>query len=117
MDDSDRFDHEKLRVYQYAIEFAGNADKIARVLRKRRKDLAEQLERASSSIVLNIAEGAGEYSGPEKKRFYRMAKRSGTECAGILQLSRQTQCIDEDTYIRNRELLLGIVRMLVALSK
>jgi len=40
-------------------------------------------QRAATSVPLNIAEGAGEYSGAEKSRFYRIAKRSATECAGI----------------------------------
>ncbi|MBW3534903.1 MAG: four helix bundle protein, partial [Gemmatimonadetes bacterium] len=38
--------------------------------------LEDQLDRAATSIVLNIAEGAGEFSLPDKQRFYRMAKRS-----------------------------------------
>jgi four helix bundle protein len=88
-DSSHEFDHERLHVYKKTVAFAGNADRIAQKIRKRRRDLAEQLERASSSILLNVAEGAGEYSSLEKKRFYRMAKRSGTECAAILDLAHQ----------------------------
>jgi len=37
--------------------------------------LADQLQRAGTSVPLNIAEGAGEYSSNEKIRFYRMARR------------------------------------------
>ncbi|RMH58530.1 MAG: four helix bundle protein [Candidatus Hydrogenedentota bacterium] len=114
---SDEFDHERLQVYQKAALFAGNADRIAKKLRRRRRDLADQLERASSSILLNIAEGAGEYSRPEKKRFFRMAKRSGAECAGILDLSHRIGCITPKVYSVNRELLLEIIRMLVALCR
>jgi hypothetical protein len=36
--------------------------------------------------VLNIAEGAGELSPRDKRRFYRMARRSGTEAAALLQV-------------------------------
>ncbi len=45
--------------------------------------LADQLQRAGTSIPLNIADGAGENAINEKARFYRMAKRSATECSSI----------------------------------
>jgi hypothetical protein len=35
-----------------------------------RSHLADQLSRASTSIVLNIAEGAGKYSKADKRRYY-----------------------------------------------
>ena len=47
----------------------------ARVLsEERRASLADQLQRAATSIPLNIADGAGEFSASEKARFYRMAQ-------------------------------------------
>ena len=72
-------DHEKLTVYQLAIEFVVLADVIIEHLPRGRAYLSDQLQRAGLSIPLNIAEGAGEYSIDEKARFYRMAKRSATE--------------------------------------
>jgi four helix bundle protein len=45
-----------------------------------------QLRRATTSICLNIAEGAGEFSAKEKAPFYRIAKRAATECAAILDV-------------------------------
>jgi hypothetical protein len=38
-----------------------------------------------------IAEGAGEYAVEEKAWFYRMTKRSATECAGILDVCHRLQ--------------------------
>lgn len=72
-------DHEKLTVYQSAIEFVILADEVAEQLPLGRRYLRDQLQRAGLSIPLNIAEGAGEYAFDEKARFYRMAKRSATE--------------------------------------
>lgn len=39
--------------------------------------------------LITIAEGAGEYARYEKHRFYRMAKRSATECAAILDIGQK----------------------------
>ncbi len=82
------FDHEKLDVYHIGVEFVIIADSIVENLPRGRGYLSDQLQRAALSIPLNIAEGAGEYSIDEKARFYRMAKRSATECAGILNISQ-----------------------------
>ncbi|MGH7481191.1 MAG: four helix bundle protein, partial [Longimicrobiales bacterium] len=77
------------RVYRLALEFAATAVGISgQARRKRRLNLAEQSLRAAESIVLNIAEGAGEFAPGEKVRFYRMALRSATECEAALALVR-----------------------------
>ena len=52
-------DHEKLTVYQVAIEFVILADDIIEHLPRGRAYLRDQLQRAVLSIPLNIAEGAG----------------------------------------------------------
>ena len=50
-------------------------DQIIEQFLRGRAYLADQLQRAATSVPLNIAEGAGEYSGAEKNRFYRIAKK------------------------------------------
>ncbi len=52
----------------------------------------------------------------EKIRFYRMAKRSATECASILDICNQLQLIGEQLFRQGRSLLLRIVAMLIKLS-
>ena len=69
------------------------------------------------SIPLNIAEGAGEYAIDEKIRFYRMAKRSATECAGILDVCHRLELIEENRYVKGRELLIRIVSMLIKMAQ
>ena len=110
-------DHEKLTVYQVAIEFVILADKVIEHLPRGRAYLSDQLQRAALSIPLNIAEGAGEYAVDEKARFYRMAKRSATECAGVLDICQRLQLIEENRYIKGRELLIGIVSMLIKMAQ
>jgi four helix bundle protein len=107
------FDHEKLEVYQFSLEFVSAAHEVAKALPPGRAYLTDQLNRAASSIVLNIAEGAGEFSKPEKGRFYRMAKSSATECAAVLDLCRTRRLVPVKQLDVGREQLLRVVAMLI----
>ena len=111
------FDHEKLDVYQAAEELVILIDEMVRDLPQGRGYISDQLLRAGTSIPLNIAEGAGEYSTSEKIRFYRMARRSATECASILSLGKRLGIFEERCYLKARELLLRIVAMLTKMVR
>ena len=111
------FDHEKWDVYQAALEFIVTVNEINEQLPRGKAHLADQLYRAGTSISLNIAEGAGEYSTKEKARFYRMAKRSATECASILDVCKHLQILEENLYIKGRELLVRIAAMLTRMAR
>jgi four helix bundle protein len=113
----DYLDHEKMDVYKVVIEFIALADEVAENLPRGRAYLADQLRRACTSVALNIAEGAGEFSGDEKARFYRMAKRSATECAAVLDVCRRLRLGAETPLDSGRELLLRIVSMLIQLIR
>ncbi|MEO5509215.1 MAG: four helix bundle protein [Longimicrobiales bacterium] len=75
-----------MRAYQLSLVFYREVLHATRRTAWPERSLCDQLIRAASSISLNIAEGAGEYSVPEKLRFYRIARRSAWECASILEL-------------------------------
>ncbi len=109
------FEHERLDVYRAAIELLALADTIAGGLPRGRAYLADQLRRASSSIPFNIAEGAGEFARADKARFYRIARRSATESAAILDPCRTLALADEAALRSGRDLLLRIVAMLTAM--
>src|SRR5271157_4385042 len=100
------FDHEKLDVYQAAIELVILIDNVVEHLPRGRAYLADQLQRAGTSVPLNIAEGAGEYSSAEKAKFYRIAKRSATECAAIFEVCHRLSLIEEMRYVKGGELLM-----------
>ena len=57
------------------------------------------------------------YYSFEKSRFYRMAKRSGTETAAILEVAKRLNIIHEDNYQKGRELLIRIMMMLTKLAQ
>jgi four helix bundle protein len=111
------FDHEKLDVYKTAIEFVALSQSIVRSLPKGSSYLANQLHRAAISVPLNIAEGAGEFSRKDKARFYRMALRSTTESAAIIDICRELELSGENLTAPARELLLRIVAMLTAMVR
>ena len=64
------------------------------------------------SICLNTAEGAGEFSPAEKARFYRIARRSATECAASLDICRVLGLSEEAVLSTGEEKLRRIVAML-----
>lgn len=69
------------RVYQLAVDFYRACKALSLP-----RHLQEQMLRASSSIVLNIAEGSGKQTGPEQRRFYAIALGSLRECQAILEM-------------------------------
>jgi four helix bundle protein len=112
-----RFDHERLDVYRTSLGFVVASSRLIEALPSGYGYLADQLRRAALSVTLNIAEGAGEYAPAEKARFYRMAKRSATECAAILDVVKELAIADLTATEEGLDQLFKIVAMLVKLCK
>jgi len=106
-------DAEKLDAYRVALEFQAVAVQL--VPKRGCAELRDQLDRASISIVLNIAEGCGRRSPADKGRFYSMARGSATECAAILDLLGVRGLVDDRLHRRARSLLVRVVQMLTRL--
>jgi four helix bundle protein len=111
------FDHEKLDVYRLAVEFVAKANDVVEALPRGRGYLADQLQRAALSIVLNIAEGAGKFSQADKAGFYQRARGSATESAAVLDVCRRLNLITAASTQENKEILQRIVSMLTKLIK
>ena len=111
------FAHERLDVYQASLDFLVLADGIIEGLPRGRGHLADQLARASTSIVLNIAEGSGKFSGPDKRRYYLSAVGSSTECAAILDVMLRLRLVGADVHESGKAALDRITAMLVKLAK
>jgi len=110
------FDHEKLQVYQDSLAFISWLEPI---LRKLPKSIAvlDQLDRASTSIVLNLAEGNGKFTSPDRCRFFDIGRGSALECAaGLDVLVAKGRC-EVAVVNLGKESLRGIVSMLVGLIK
>lgn len=78
------------KIYRNLLSLINN-NRIPRFLRL-------QLDRASTSITLNIAEGAGKYSRKDKKNFYTIARASAQECVSILRILKIRNYIGGATY-------------------
>jgi four helix bundle protein len=110
------FDHEKLEVYREAIGFVawitGILEGTLRV-----GDIRDQLDRASNSIPLNIAEGNGKYSPKDRCRFFATAHGSALECAASLDVLVAKGKLTHEEIQPGKESLQKIVRMLMGLIK
>lgn len=80
------FPHESLDVYRASIQFVEGIDALIRSFPKGRAASADPLRRATTSVVLNIAEGSGGFAPIENARISRIALRSASECAAALHL-------------------------------
>lgn len=77
------FDFENLDVYKLSLDFTKRVAKATENMPRGHWSLVDQFKRASTSIALNIAEGAGRYAKGEKKQFYSIAKGSAYECVQL----------------------------------
>jgi four helix bundle protein len=82
---SPQFDHEKLRAYQEALRFVAWAGPVIENLPSRLA-ARDQLDRASTSVVLNIAEGNGKRQPRDRCRYLDIARGSAVECAASLDV-------------------------------
>ncbi|HET9981962.1 MAG TPA: four helix bundle protein [Longimicrobiales bacterium] len=112
-----RFDHQRLDVYNVAIQFVATAHGLVKRMPRGNGHLVDQLLRSATSVPLNIAEGAGEFSKPEKARFYRMARRSATECAAILDVLEVLRLAEGTDLASGREQLDRVVAMLTPMTR
>jgi four helix bundle protein len=108
-------DHEKLDVYPESLSFV---EWVGRFLEDHPGRLAarDHLDRASTSVVLNIAEGNGKFSIKDRCRFLDIAYGSGVECAGCLDIYVARQCALPSDVEDGKDRLRRIVSMLIKLK-
>ncbi len=111
-----QFDHEKLSVYQQSIKFvAWSTDLLESIP----KSIAahDQLDRASTSVPLNIAEGNGKSTPKDRCKFFDTARGSALECAACLDVLVAKRKIGLDTAEAGKTMLIEVVSMLVGLIR
>src|SRR5262245_51520139 len=106
--------HETLDVYHLALRFHVGVMNL--IPAKGQRNLRDQLERASLSIVLNIAEGAGRCTPPERRRHFIIALGSVYECAAIVDVLRLRRLASPERCARARSYAVRIAQMLAKLA-
>jgi four helix bundle protein len=100
-----QYKFQKLDVYQLGLEFVDKVYELTSQLpESERFNLRSQLERAATSIVLNIAEGSTGQSDLEQNRFLGMALRSYLETVACLDLIERRKYLRSETIDSTREL-------------
>jgi len=112
-----QLDHERLDVYHLALDFLVMANGVIEGLPRGRSHLADQFTRASTSIVLNLSEGAGKLSKPDKRRYYLTARGSATESAALLDVCLRLELIDQAAHKKGKDAIVRIVSMLIRLAQ
>ncbi len=111
------FDYQRMTVFQKALAAVVACKPIVASVRSSDPFLADQLHRSATSTTINIAEGSGEHSRRDKARFYRIARRSATESAAILDCLLALEPLDQRTVGAIHSLLQEVVRMLTTLAR
>jgi four helix bundle protein len=91
------FDFEKLEIYKKAKLFNSEIRQFIK-LTKLDPTTKDQLRRASFSIVLNIAEGSGRFTTPDRRNFYIISRSSIFECIAILDVLKDEEVLEDNQY-------------------
>jgi len=110
------FDHERLDVYQEAIAFCGWVGDLLNEIAAKAA-AKDQLDRASTSLPLNIAEGNGKFSDADRSRFLEIARGSALECAACLDVLAVRKLVATERIVPAKEQLVYIVNMLMGMLK
>lgn len=92
----ENYKFQKLSVYQLALVYIDHVyELITNLPESERFNLSSQINRAATSIALNIAEGSTSQSDSEQHRFLGFALRSYMETVACLDLINHRCYFDE----------------------
>ncbi len=99
-----KYKFQRLDVYRLALDYV---DKIygcsSKLPVSERFNLRNQLERAATSVVLNIAEGSTGQTNAEQNRFLGLALRSYLETIACLDIIERRDYLSSDLLMEIRE--------------
>jgi S23 ribosomal protein. len=117
MEDDSNLGYEKLMVWQRSIEWSCTIINISEELKTDRKHyrLIEQLESASTSVAMNIAEGKGRYSKKEFVQFLFIARGSLYETVTLLEIFHRQEWLESAIFRKLKSDATEIAKMLNSL--
>ena len=110
------FGHQRLYCYNLCLGVAKRMPQLIDSWPSGSGYLVDQLKRALSSVILNIAEGNGRRSLKERRRFFDIAIGSATEVSSIFDVAIAYGYIGKPIYEELQSALLQAVRMLYKLK-
>jgi len=110
------FDHEKLIAYQRSIQFVAWSSLLLEKLLSK-LSVSDQLDRASTSVPLDIAEGNAKNTAPDRCRYFDTARGSALECAACLDVLLANGKCSVEQIQGGKEILHDTVSLLVGLSR
>ena len=103
---------QNLRVYQRALTFAERVSALTASFSRLHWYLRDQLNRASLSIALNIAESSGRVTAADERRFLVMARGSVHECVALMDMLERKKLLPDASRAELAEHLTVIAKML-----
>jgi four helix bundle protein len=105
------FDHEKLDAYRLAIAFRAWVSPILDEVqpRGRRPNVLKHLDESATSVALNIAEGTGKRSLPDRFRYLEIARGSALEYAACLDVLVARSRLSSDVASQGKATLVRVV--------
>ena len=111
------FIFEKLVIYQKSINLAEKIGKLTKEFPRGSYYLSDQLNRAVTSISLNIAEGDGRYHKNDRNQFFYIARGSVHECVPLIELACRKNLIAVEAKKELFEKLETVAKMISGLIK
>lgn len=110
------FSHEDLDVYQVALQLVAWMDNMNTHF-SCSADLLSKLDKSTTSIALNIAEGSGRFTDTDQAKFFGIAYRSTVQSASLLDIASSSIAMRPPQLEDGRSMLRRIAAMLASLSK
>ncbi len=110
------FDFEKLEVYKKSKRFNSEVRSLIKSTNLDRST-SNQLMRASLSVCLNLAEGSGRFTKPDRRNFFVIARSSVFEVVAIIDILKDEGLINQTLFGELYSQAEEISKMIFALIK
>jgi four helix bundle protein len=111
------FAHQRLDAFHVAMELTIGVERLAAGLRRGHADLKDQVRRAASATLRNIAEGANRWAPRDKAARYVIARGECGECDAALDMISRLGLGRPDDLRRLRQLADRTAAMLTGLVR
>jgi four helix bundle protein len=109
--------HERLKSYELLLDFAKKLPDLLKRLPRGNSYLEDQIKRALSSAILNLAEGNGRWSIKERNRFFDISLASIAEVASVMDIFLAYGYISKITNIESKNHLRRVYSLLRKLKQ